>query len=37
MLHLKITGNLEQGTTWNNYEVSNNALRGGPSLRRPAG
>ena len=25
------------GTTWNNYEVSNNALRGGPSLRRPAG
>jgi len=25
------------GTTWNNYEVSNNALRGDHSLRRPAG
>ena len=25
------------GVTWNPYEVSNNALRGGSSLRRPAG
>jgi hypothetical protein len=25
------------GWNWNPYEVSNNALRGGPSLRRPAG
>ncbi len=25
------------GVTWNPYEVSNNALRGGPSSRRPAG
>ncbi len=25
------------GMTWNPYDVSNNALRGGPSLRRPAG
>jgi hypothetical protein len=25
------------GTTWNPYDISNNALRGGSSLRRPAG
>ncbi|MBL7817838.1 MAG: carbohydrate binding family 9 domain-containing protein [Saprospiraceae bacterium] len=25
------------GTTWNPYEVSNNALRGGSAMRRPAG
>lgn len=29
--------NLGAGVTWNPYEVSNNALRGGSSLRRPAG
>jgi len=25
------------GTTWNPYDISNNALRGGSSLRRPSG
>ena len=37
--HATFKNNWQAGTgiTWNNYEVSNNALRGGPSLRRPAG
>ena len=37
--HATFKNNWQSGTgmTWNNYEVSNNALRGGPSLRRPAG
>ncbi len=29
--------NFSTGFTWNPYEVSNNALRGGSSLRKPAG
>lgn len=37
--HATFKNNWQSGTglTWNPYEVSNNALRGGPSIRRPAG
>lgn len=37
--HATFKNNWQTGTglTWNPYEVSNNALRGAPSLRRPAG
>jgi Domain of unknown function (DUF5916) len=37
--HLTFKNNWQTGagTTWNPYDISNNALRGGSSLRRPAG
>ena len=38
-LNLWFKNNWRVGTshTWNPYDISNNALRGGPALRRPAG
>jgi len=37
--HATFKNNWQAGTgiTWNNYDISNNALRGASSLRRPAG
>jgi hypothetical protein len=37
--HATFTNNWQAGTgvTWNPYEISNNALRGASSIRRPAG
>lgn len=37
--HATFTNNWQAGTglTWNPYDISNNALRGGSSMRRPAG
>ena len=36
MLLLKITGRSGTGLTWNPFDISNNALRGASSIRRPA-